>query len=113
MRCEILIPEQEPWVTSIAGNSVERPPCIPGHAPAIDGIGDATKGVHDCIEVRRNVQAVVGEIVRGIHHGRELTRQQHLLQAMRHPGAANPTRENDDHAIIPRRRSHASRCARQ
>jgi hypothetical protein len=113
MRGEVLISEQKPGITAVAGNGVQGLPRIPCHAPAIDRIGDAAEGVHDCIQVGRDMQAVVGEVIRSVHHGRKLTGRQHLLQAMRHPGAAYPTRENNDHAVIPRRRSHASRSARR
>ena len=70
-------------------------PAFSGNAPPGLGIGDAGERVHDRVEVRRDMQAHVLEIVTGVNQHRQTLAQQ-MGEACGQLGTADAASERED-----------------
>ena len=100
MSREVLIPKHEPRFLTVAGDSVERVPCVSRNTPAIHRIGDPSQGVHHGIEVGGDSESVEFKIIGRVDHDGQVARRQRRLQTLRHLGPTNPSREHDDHGSV-------------
>src|SRR5450759_2869861 len=109
MGSEIAVAETEPSRSAKAPHLIHDGPAFPGNAPPGLWIGDVGERVHDRVEIRRNVQAEMLEIVAGVdQHGQALA--QHMGQSGSQLGTAAAASERENtkprhHSLRPRSKS--------
>ena len=80
---EILVAELEPGLAAERRQRLHEVPGLAGAAPAGLGIVEPGERVHDGVEVGRDVEAEMLEIIAGIRRHGERARRQHAIEAER------------------------------
>ena len=103
---QVTVAQPEPRRLAVALQHRRRGIGLPGESPALDRIGQAGQGVHDGVEVGHHRQPVELQVVARVDDDRQVTRREHLLQAVGQLGPADPAGQSDDrHASGDRRRA--------
>src|SRR5581483_11464717 len=108
MQSEIAIAEPKPVLAAERADAVHERPGLVTPAPARDRIVEAREHVRQCIDVRRDAQSKMLEIVAGVGDNKQFVGRQHAAQAERQFGAANPTGQRHDQSSAHRNISSAA-----
>ena len=107
VRRQVGVAETEP---GLAAQLLQRPHEAPGLArapPAGLGVGDPGQRVQDRVQIRRDAEPQMLEVVAGVAHHHQAIRRQRPVQAERQLGAADAAGQGDH----PDRRAHRNRSA--
>src|SRR6266567_4034373 len=105
MQGEITIAEAEPVLAAQRADGLhERPGLVPA-APPGDGIVEAGQHVGQRIDIGRDAEAEMLEIVARVGDNQQFVRRQHAAQAKRQLGAADTARQRHDETAAHRNMS--------
>jgi hypothetical protein len=86
---KIGVAELEPRLAAERRECRHEGPCLAAASPAALLVGEAAERVHQGVEVRRDRQPHMLEIVAGIGHHHEIAGRQHARQPQRQFGATD------------------------
>src|SRR5579872_6676236 len=95
---EVAVAHIEPDRLGEFAHGLEAKECVTLYAPSALLAEQASHGVGDRIQVRRNVQTPPLQVVSGIHDECELLRRENLTEAFDKFCASRAARKHHDHA---------------
>ena len=95
--CKVAVAKPEPGRAAEFLEGLHERPGLAGLPPAGRGVGDPREGVHHGVQVGRNAQAQVLEVVARIHADRQFPWAERARQAIGQFGAPHAAGERDDH----------------
>src|SRR5579883_812144 len=102
---EVAVAEPEPGLSAECLDRPHEGPGLAAAAPAGLGILEARKGVHDGVEVGRDMQAQMLEIVAGVDAEHEPVRRARAIKPECELGAAHAAADREDGPFAHRKRS--------
>src|SRR6185437_2546967 len=100
VHCKIAVAELEPVFTVEAGESLHEIPGFAGAAPSAFRVGDAAERIKNGVEIGRNVQPEMLEVVAGVDDDGQLFGCEHAREAERELGAANAAAQRNNVACL-------------
>src|SRR3954454_20919127 len=107
MHREVTVTELEPHVAANRAKALHAMPSLVGPAPAAFGIAQAPKRIKDGVDVGRDVQSEVIEVISGIHDHRYAGAKSPLQPERQFGAADTATQSNDFGTATHRKRSLA------
>src|SRR6516165_6409508 len=108
MQREIAIAEPKPVLTAERANAIHKRPRLVAPAPAGGGIVDARKNVGQRVDIGRDAQSKILEIVASICDYEQFAGRQDEAQAEHQFGAADPAGQRHDKSFAHRNMSSSA-----
>src|SRR5215472_4045076 len=112
MRGEIAVAEVEPGLAAQALERLHKGPGLVAPAPAKFGIGEASEGIEQSVDVGRDREAEMLEIVTGVGYHHQRSRWQDAVEAERELGAADSARQREHEPLGPAHRKRSCSAER-
>src|SRR6185437_17003959 len=108
MQREIAIAEPKPVLAAERANAVHERPRLVTPAPAADEIVDSRENIGQRVDVGRDAQSKMLEIIAGVGDYEQLVGRQDEAETERQFGAADPAGQRHDKPFAHRNRSSAA-----